>query len=92
LFLKISPQIVQHTDGYIVQVADRDSAEYLDESCQARVNVDFGTVDVGVYLHSMVAKNRSGSEIVLSFSERAKIFERIVAGLGAMGCLVERLA
>jgi hypothetical protein len=90
MFLKISPQKVKHSDGYIVQVADRYTVEYLDENYQARIDVDFG-VDVGVYLHSLVVKDRSGAEINLGTVECDKVYERIVSGIEAMGSQVERL-
>jgi hypothetical protein len=91
MFRRISPQKVQHSDGYIVQVADRYTVEYLDENYQARIEADFGAMDVGVYLRSLVVKDRSGAEINLSSAECDKIFERIVSGLEAMGSPVERL-
>ncbi|MES2407093.1 MAG: hypothetical protein V4528_07205 [Pseudomonadota bacterium] len=74
-----------------MQVADRYAVEYIDENCNARIDVDFGAIDVGVYLHSLVAKDRNGAEINLSSAERDKIFESIVSGLEAMGGQVERL-
>lgn len=91
MFRKVSPQKIQHSDGYVVQVADRYSVEYLDENYRASVNVDFGPANVGVYLHSLVVKGRSGTEVHLCSIECDKVFERIVAGLEAMGSPVERL-
>lgn len=90
MFRKISLQKVQHSDGYIVQVADRYAVEYLDEICQARIAVDFGA-DAGVYLRTLVVKDKSGAEIHLGSVECGRIIERIVSGIEAMGSSVERL-
>lgn len=86
----ISPQKVQHSDGYTVQVADRFTVEYLDAHCQARIEVDFGET-VGVYFSTLVVKNNNGAELNLNLSESEVIFDRIVAGIQAMGSPVERL-
>lgn len=90
MFKKISPQKVQHSDGYTVQVADRYTVEYFDEHCRARIEVDFGE-SVGVYFRTLLVKDNNGAELNLSLSESDIIFDRIVAGIKAMGSSVERL-
>jgi hypothetical protein len=90
MFRKISPQSVEHNDGYVVQVADRYAVEYFDKYFQARIDVDFGT-SVGVYLRSLIIKDKNGFVINLTPLERDRIFERIVSGIEAMGSSVERL-
>jgi hypothetical protein len=81
MFRKLAPQKVQHSDGYVVQVADRTHVEYIDGVKRAVVEVEFAPI-VGVYRSTLEIFNeaRTTSDVVLG---------RIVAGLEAMGCEVE---
>ena len=88
MFQIISPQKVQHSDGYIVQVADRYALEYLDKNYQARVEVDFGT-NVGVYRDSLHILTMDGGAVQIDTVERETIFRRIISGIEAMGNKVE---
>ena len=90
MFTKITPQKVQHSDGYRVQVADRYAVEYFDDVCHARIDVEFGS-SVAVYLRSLIVKNLAGAVINLNLPEIEKILERIITGIEAMGCIVEKI-
>lgn len=81
MYRKITPQKVQHPDGYIVQVADRSHVEYIEGTNCAVVEVEFSSV-TGVYKNTLKVWNESKVE-------REVILGRIVAGLKAMGCKVE---
>jgi hypothetical protein len=86
MFTKLSPQKVKHSDGYIVQVANRFAVEYLSENITASVSVDFG-MDVGVYCNTLRDLKAGG---IISGDEGELVISRIIAGLEAMGCKVER--
>ena len=86
MFTKITPQKVQHSDGYRVQVADRYAVEFY----HARIDVEFGS-SVAVYLRSLIVKNLAGAVINLNLPEIEKILERIITGIEAMGCIVEKI-
>lgn len=81
MFRKLAPQKVQHSDGYVVQVADRTHVEYIEGAKRAVVEVEFAPV-IGVYRNTL----QPCDEIE---TEREVILDRIVAGLQAMGCKVE---
>ncbi len=88
MFNKLGPQKVQHADGYIVQVADRSTVEYLEGNRKAVVEVDFAAL-TGVYQNSLRGWLGTGIEGEMSLDERVIVLERILAGLKAMGCSVE---
>ncbi len=88
MFTRISPQKVQHSTGYLVQVLDRGTIEYVEGGTHATVQVDFGTT-VGVYKQTLQKLEREGQGGWLSEAEREGVFGRIVDGLKAMGCVVE---
>jgi hypothetical protein len=49
MFTKLAPQKVKHSDGYLVQVANRQCVEYVEPHRKAMIEVDFGN-SVGVYI------------------------------------------
>jgi len=88
MFTRVSAQKVEHTSGYVVQVLDRETIEYIDGKKHATINVDFGPT-VGVFKHTL-GEIVSGQESAsLPESERERILGRIIEGLRAMGCEVE---
>ncbi|MGH8020917.1 MAG: hypothetical protein ACREIA_22065 [Opitutaceae bacterium] len=89
MFKRISPQKVQHSTGYFVQVLDRETIEYIDGGTHVTVQVDFGPT-VGVYKQTLRKLERDGGQSgLLSEDDRERFFGRIVDGLNAMGCAVE---
>lgn len=81
MFLKLAPQKVQHSDGYIVQVTDRFHVEYMEGARRAIIEVDFASI-TGVYRDTLQMWSQAETE-------RALVLSRIVGGLEAMGCKVE---
>jgi hypothetical protein len=88
MFTRLAPQKVRHSSGYVVQVADRESVEYLESDRRAVVAVDFGTT-VGVYANTLSEWITPTGKGQMVTSERAEIVQRIVAGLEAMGSAVQ---
>lgn len=88
MFVRVAPQKVRHSGGYVVQVANRSSVEYLDAKHKAVIAVEFGR-SVGVYASTLKERDDSGLELRSSPVVRAEILGRIVAGLEAMGSTVE---
>lgn len=81
MFQRLAPQQVRHSDGYIVQVADRHHVEYLDGVDHWLIEVEFAPV-TGIFRSSLHGQQPS----VLDPNE---VLNRIAAGLEAMGCEVE---
>jgi hypothetical protein len=83
VFIKLSPQKVQHSSGYIVLVRDRFSIEYVDGDRKASVEVEFGST-FGVYARTLRVTNDAGNDVPASEEELAQMVERIVEGMRAM--------
>ena len=89
MFKKITPQKVQHSDGYIVQIADRSSVEYLENNHKAKIEVDFAVL-TGVYQDTLSGWIKSsGYEQKMNQTEHDNVLRRIVEGLKFMGCSIE---
>lgn len=88
MFKKITPQKVESSDGYVVQVANRNHVEYLENARKADVEVDFG-ITVGVYSETLRGWLDVSGQSPITASEKRVILSRIVAGLEAMGSKVE---
>jgi len=88
MFRKISPQKVQHATGYVIQVANRNSVEYLDGEFRAVIEVDFGVV-VSVFQDSIQVFASNGKIISPDASQKADLLSKVVAGLQAMGSNVD---
>jgi hypothetical protein len=84
----ISPQKVKSSNGYIVQVANRYTVEYLDDHYTVTIKVDFG-VTIGLDKNTLVARNKSNFEVILNQTQYQQILDRLVKGLEAMGSQVE---
>ena len=84
MFKQLASQRVQHDSGYIVQVADRNSVEYLEPNLRVAVAVDFG-VRVNVYGDSLLAYDDLQNPVPLSDEKRKQVLAGIVSGLSAMG-------
>ena len=88
MFTLLSPQKAKNSEGYIVQVADRHSVEYIGVDRTARVFVDFGET-VGLYSATLTITAATGLQSPINSTDQAHIIERIKAGLEAMGSKVE---
>lgn len=88
MFKRISPQKVEHSTGYVVQILDRETIEYIDGDTRFTVHVDFGST-VGVYKQTLRKLEHNGQSGLLSEDDRERFFGRIVDALSAMGCSVE---
>lgn len=86
MFIRLAPQKVRHSLGYVVQVADRTTVEYLDQGQRALVEADFGS-SVCIYEKTLQFFGNEGNTPI--GSERKVILDRIVVGLEAMGIMVE---
>jgi hypothetical protein len=88
VFKHIASQSVQDDSGFVVQIADRSTVEYLEPNVRAVVAVDFG-IKVNVYRESLRAYDPLQNAIPLTTAKRDQILSGIVAGLTAMGTQVE---
>ena len=88
MFRILSPQKVQHPDGYIVQIENRYAAGYFDSDYRASIELDFGE-NVGVYRDTIKIFKLNNDLVELSLVEVEVIFQRIVDGIKAMGSDVE---
>jgi hypothetical protein len=52
MFTRLAPQKVKHSDGYVVQVANRECVEYIEPHRKAMIEVGFGN-SVGVYIETL---------------------------------------
>jgi hypothetical protein len=88
MFTRLAPQKVQHSSGYIVQVAGRESVEYIEPDRKTMVNVDFSRT-VGVWASTLREWHTSDGKTEMSPAEQSEVLKRIVLGLEAMGSTVE---
>ena len=63
MFTKLAPQKAQHASGFIVQVADPQTVEYIDGPLKASVGVEFGPVST-LYGSTLKASDKSSSNLV----------------------------
>ena len=84
MFMLLAPQRAANPEGFVVQVASRESVEYIEGAERYAVEVDFGQ-SVGVYVHTL----KSVSGRLLSQDKSNLIISRILDGLRAMGCKTE---
>ena len=74
----------------MVQVASRNSVEYLEARRKAVVEVDFGST-VGIYVNTLKDWVGQNGNVAMDVAERNEIIRRISAGLNAMGSVVETI-
>jgi hypothetical protein len=87
-FERIAPQVVRHSEGYQVQIADRWHLAYVEIAQAALVDADLeGPV---VRLQSESVMWTEPSERKPTDAERLMILDRVVQGVLAMGdgCVV----
>ena len=84
MFTRLAPQKVKHSDGFVVQIANRHSAEYIESSRRATISVEFGAW-VCVYENTLSAWSSDAGGSSMSATDRERVARRIVAGLEAMG-------
>jgi len=75
---------VKHSDGYLVQVANRQGVEYVEPHRKAMIEVDFGN-SVGVHIETLNGWLSEAGISPMSATDRERVISGIVAGLEAMG-------
>jgi hypothetical protein len=75
---------VKHSDGYLVQVANRQGVEYVEPHRKAMIEVDFGN-SVGVHIETLNGWLSEAGISPMSATDRERVISGIVAGLDAMG-------
>src|SRR4030081_1758315 len=73
---------VKHSDGYLVQVANRQCVEYVEPHRNAMI--DFGN-SVGVYIETLNGWVSEAGVSPMSATDRERVISGIVVGLEAMG-------
>src|SRR3979411_2730623 len=76
---------VKHSDGYLVQVANRQCVEYVEPHRKAMIEVDFGN-SVGVYIETLNGWLSEAGISPMSATDRERVISGIVAGLDACAC------
>jgi hypothetical protein len=85
MFHSLSPQRVRHASGFIVQVADRETIEYLAGACKARIAVDFAPL-TGLYKDTLTDWILSdGSPKKMTDAERTQVLKNIGDAVTFMG-------
>jgi hypothetical protein len=87
MFTVIKPQKVVHSDGYTIQIADRETVEYIEHGIVWQISVDFGKT-VGIYRQS-IRRLQGRDEQHISQSDKDAIVEKVAKGLQAMGSQIE---
>lgn len=89
MFQRLAPQRVQHSSGFIVQIADRETVEYLDGARSARITVDFADL-TGVYEDTLTDWSLpEGHCLKMTDAERPMVLRNIGDGLAFMGVRFE---
>src|ERR1700736_6700811 len=73
---------VKHSDGYLVQVANRQCVEYVEPHRKAMIEVDFGN-SVGVYIETLNGWLSESGISRMSATDRERVISGIVVGLEA---------
>lgn len=87
MFTIVGKQTARHDSGYVVEVLDRQTVQYVDASCRATINVEFGPT-TAVYANSL-AMTCSGHGDATSSGLAEAVRDRVVKGLGALGLSCE---
>jgi len=86
MFASISPQKVKHSSGFIVQVADRCTVEYIDGKRKACITVDFAPLGSSIYKDTLTDWQLSDGEIEkMTSDERTHVLRNIGEGMTFMG-------
>ena len=73
---------VKRSDGYLVQVANRQCVEYVEPHRKAMIEVDFGN-SVGVYIETLNGWLSESGISRMSATDRERVISGIVVGLEA---------
>jgi hypothetical protein len=73
---------VKHSDGYLVQVANRQCVEYVEPHRKAMIEVDFGN-SVGVDIETLNGWLSESGISRMSATDRERVISGIVVGLEA---------
>jgi hypothetical protein len=75
---------VKHSDGYLVQVANRQCVEYVEPDREAMIEVNFRN-SVGVYIETLNGWLSEAGISPMRAIDRERVISGIVAGLEAKG-------
>lgn len=89
MFQRLAPQRVKHSSGFVVQIADRETVEYLDGARSARITVDFAEL-TGVYEDTLTDWSLpAGGGMKMTDAERPVVLKNIGDALAFMGVRFE---
>lgn len=88
MFEKLYPQCVRSTAGFIVQIANCETVEYVEGSRKARISVDFAPL-TGIYENSLTDWLVDDAVQPMSPQDRVRVMKGIGEGLTYMGVRFE---
>jgi hypothetical protein len=90
MFKRLGPSKVQHTSGFIVQIADRYTVEYLENDWMAKITMNLGMPTYAVYRDTLTAWTLAdGATIPMTDADRPRVLDNIGRGLAFMGVNVK---
>jgi hypothetical protein len=88
MFVRSAPQQARHSDGYIIQVGDRYSVQYVHGAITAEMAVDFAA-RTGIFPETLAVRNLDGGLVASTQKQREAIIARIKSGLNFLGIQYE---
>ncbi len=88
MFKKLSHQRVRNTTGFVVQVANRETVEYIQGTRIASITVDFAPL-TGVYEDTLTDWHTDDVVQPMSPQERVRVLKDIGESLAYMGIRFE---
>jgi hypothetical protein len=84
MFTQLAFQKVRHRDGYVVQIANRESVEYIEAGRRATIFADFSRMVI-LHIRTLDGWFTDDGTVPMSPSDRIRATQGIIAGLEAMG-------
>ena len=85
MFVLLSPQMVRHWTGYVVQVASRHRVELTErDDSIASAEAEFGPMSA-IYAESICKQTADGTPMSLTEPQKVDLARRMHAGLEAVG-------
>lgn len=89
MFVRLAPQMVRHSSGYLVQIASRDRVELIaSDGAIVSVETEFGPVSA-IYADSIEMLDADARPTSLTDEQKQTLLTQIKAGLEAMGGVYE---
>ena len=90
MFKRLRPQKVQHSSGFIVQMAGRYTVEYRENGRLAKITVDIGIPTLAVFRDTLTPWILAdGTTIPMTETERLRVLDNIGQGLAFMDVKVK---